>query len=207
MRKLLLLIMVVGLLIPAGAAFGQDSTIVIAVEGAARGEEGEVIPVAQEIVDPALVGRECTGTLATENNDSVHPGNTLIIATGDEVVEFPNVEDEPGQVFTIDGTVTVGEVIDVSIRLGPNGITSGGMLITLDCALQETTTTTAPPDATTTTAAATTSTEAAPTGGVATGGGGTADSNQTGFAMFAIALALAAGAGTAVVVRKRSDAG
>lgn len=194
MRRFVVLFVLAALMLVAAPALGQEGTIIIDVQGVARGNEGDVVEVAQVSVDPALVGATCTGSLATENNSSVHPDNTLIIETGGLTAEIPNVEENPGEVQIIDGTIVVGETITVSMRFGPDGVTSGGFLITLICAQQ-----------TTTTSTTTTTTSPPPTGGVPTGAGGTAGGGLGGMPLVALAagLALLTGAGALNVLRSR----
>jgi hypothetical protein len=151
---------VLGLVLLASPAFAQ-STITISVEGILTGAEGEVVQVLVEPVDAADVGSFCAGTLVTENNASVHPGNVLIIASNGDVKEIPGIEDEAGLILSFDGTLELGDTIVISVRFGPDEITSLGMILTLDCAPPVTTTTTAPP-VTTTTAPPVTTTTAPP---------------------------------------------
>jgi hypothetical protein len=62
-----------------------------------------------------------------------------------------NVEDEAGAVFVGDAEIVLqGATLVVSVRIGPDGISSGGLAITFDCDVQPPTTTeppatTAPP--------------------------------------------------------------
>lgn len=193
MRRFAVLFVLMAITLVATPAFGQEGTIIIEVEGVARGNEGDVVQVAEEPVPAPLIGALCTGTVATENNSSVHPNNTLIIETGGLSAEIPNVEEDPGEVQVIDGTIVIGDTITVSMRFGPDGVTSGGFLITLICAQQTTTTT------------STTTTTPPPTGGVPTGAGGTADggSGVMPVAVLGAGIALLAGAGVLHVLRGR----
>ncbi len=183
MRRLAVLVAALGLFALAVPAFAQSGTITIELDGVLTGfNEGDVEPLVSEPVDPALVGATCDGVLTTDNNGSVHPGNTLIITTGGETVEIPNVEDEPGQTLEFPGEgVVVGETIDISIRFGRNGITSGGLTLILDCVQ---------PQQTTTTSAETTTTT--PGGGVETGAGGTAGPTESAVPFLFGTIALAA---------------
>ena len=201
-------------LIAAVPAFAQ-TVITIEIEGVARGDEGEEVVLAERAVDPADVGATCSGTLTTENNSSVHPDNTLVITTGDTRAEIPNVEEFPGEMLVIEGTLVLGDSVVVSMIFGPNGVTSGGMTLVLECMQQETTTTTtttttvAPTTTTTvaptttTTVAPTTTTIAAPTGGVATGGGGTVGPDHSRLVVLGGAAAGLVALGGAYVWRRR----
>lgn len=185
-------------LIVAVPAFAQ-TVITIEIEGVARGDEGEEVVLAERAVDPADVGATCSGTLTTENNSSVHPDNTLVITTGDTRAEIPNVEEFPGEMLVIEETLVLGDSIVVSMIFGPNGVTSGGMTLVLECMQQETTTTTT----TSTTVAPTTTTIAAPTGGVATGGGGTVGPDHSPLVVWGGAAAGLVGLGGAYLWRRR----
>jgi hypothetical protein len=190
MRRLSVLIATLGLLLLAAPAIAQTGTITIELTGVITdATEGEVRLLVSEPVAAELVGASCDGSLTTDNNGSVHPGNTLIVTTGGETAEIPEVESSPGQMLEFFGEgVIVGETIDISMRFGRNGITSGGITLVLDCAQpaetttttaapEQTTTTTAAPEQTTTTTAAPeqTTTTATPSGGVASGAGGSAN--------------------------------
>ena len=107
--------------------------IVIPIDTIVRGEEGEVIEVASETVDPELVGATCLVELTDSNNESTHPNNDLIIATGGESFVAEDVETEANSTTIVDGDAVLGETVVVSIRLGPDGVSSGGLTLTFDC--------------------------------------------------------------------------
>ena len=197
MRRLALLIATLGLLLLAVPAFAQSGTITIELTGVITGAtEGDVVELVSEPVPADLVGATCSGTLTTANNGSVHPGNTLIVSTGGETGEIPEVESAPGQMLEFYGDgVVVGETIDISLRFGRNGITSGGITLVLDCAQQEETTTTAPPA----------TTAPPPGGGVETGLGGTAGADQSAVPFLAATALFAAIAGGLWAWRGRTE--
>ena len=173
----------VGLAMPAGA---QPGSFVIDLEGVATGAVGSVLQVASETVDPQFVGATCTVSGATENNSSVHPDNDLILTSGTTTAEVGDIEDIPGQVVTGSGPMTLGETIDVSLRFGPDGLTSAGIRLTFTC------------DA------------AAPAPGVETGAGGTAATfTSTGSALPLapmVAVSAVAAMGSALFVFRRRAA-
>lgn len=180
MRRFSIALTLLMTLILAAPALAQDSSFTIAVEGVADGAEGDVIQVAEQAVDPALVGASCTVTASTENNSSVHPGNELIIATGGTEGTIPGVEEQPGQTLTLAGSVVLGETVTVSLRFGPDGVTSGGVVLTFDCAAA-----------------------AAPVGGVATGAGGTAGSDTSSFVLLGVGTMAVIAAGGLAASRWR----
>ncbi len=121
------------LAVPAVAQEG-DTIPPITLEGVVRGNAGDVIELASVPVPASLVGAECLGVLQLDNNQSVHPDNDLIIESGDDVEVIEDVESVPGASYTLEGPLgPLGDTIVVSMRLGPQGVSSGGMTLTLDC--------------------------------------------------------------------------
>lgn len=169
--KLAVFAVIFGLLALAAPAGAQDNVITIAVEGVLTGSEDEVVPVVSETVDPSLVGATCEVEGQTENNSSVHPGNDLILTTGDSTATIENTEEFPGEIAPGSGTIVLGETIDISVRFGPDGVTSGGVIVTFDCA---------------------------PSGPVETGLGGTAGGDDNGLMLVALGAVAIAAAGAFV---------
>jgi hypothetical protein len=124
----------------AGAAPGD---VEIQVTGAVYGNPGDVLVVQEVAVDPALVGATCTGVAITQNNESVHPDTDLIISTGGTQSEFDDVESVSDGTTEGSEQLVLGSTITVSVRLGADGVASGGTMLSLDCqAIPPTTTTT-----------------------------------------------------------------
>ena len=123
-----------GVLLLAVPAVAQDATILILIDGIVRGDEGEIFEVAVQAVDPDLVGARCSaGTAQTEEGGSEHPNNDFIIASGGTSAEIEDFEAVSGATVAMSGAITLGDSITVSLRLGPNRVSSGGFLITLTC--------------------------------------------------------------------------
>lgn len=143
------------------AVVGFNSTvsandIVISIDGATGGAEGDVILLNETPVPDEFVGATCEATLRAENNSSVHPNNDLIISGGENTVRLENVEDAPGNVVSGSGPAILGDTIRVEMQLGPDGRTSGGFTLEFDCeplapptTVPPETTTTVPPETTT----------------------------------------------------------
>jgi len=111
-----------------------DIDINIAIDGIVRGDEGEIKEVAVQDVEQNLVGARCTAkTTQTESGGSEHPDNDFIIASGATSAEIEDFEAVSGATVAMSGAVTLGDSITVSLRLGPNRVSSGGFLITLTC--------------------------------------------------------------------------
>ena len=192
MRKVSIALAISGVLLLAAPAWAQSETIVIEVAGINRGDEGDIIRVASVEVDPGMVGWLCTATAQTGNNASEHPDNDFILTSGGSSTEILDWEAVAGEITHSSGTLVLGESITVDLRLGPRGLSSGGVRIVLTCSpppppetttttVPETTTTTVPetttttvPETTTTAPPQTTTTEPPPEGGVSAGGGATA---------------------------------
>jgi hypothetical protein len=118
------------------------------------GEPFSSVTVATEEVEPWLQGASCAIEVETANNESVHEDTQLIVTSGDHVVTVPDVESEPGIVIIQGGELVLAETVVVAVRLGPDGISSGGYSMHFVCPEAPPTTTT--PTTTTTTTTTTT---------------------------------------------------
>lgn len=188
-RKLarMLALLPVLLLMQASSASAVDF-VSIPVSGVAYGEEGQVLAVTGADVPPDYVGQTCQILGQTVNQESVHIDNDLLITTAGVTLTIPNYEDEGFITYDSGEVVVLGPRIDVAVRFGPDGITSGGFRLTVSCDGDEvppcvptdevpcaTTTTVAPTTTTiptttpTTTPETTTTTEPEPEGPVITG--------------------------------------
>ncbi len=106
----------------------------IAIDGIVRGDEGEIKEVAVQAVDSDHVGARCTAeTTQTEEGGSEHPDNDFIIASGATSAEIEDFEAVSGATVAMSGAITRGDSITVSLRLGPNRVSSGGFVIALTC--------------------------------------------------------------------------
>lgn len=141
--------------VPAGAIHDLE----IPVDTVVRGDEGDVVELVTVPVEADEVGMVCDITVVGENNPSLHPNSDLIITSNGASFEVPDVEAE------VEGTtrggvegVVLGEQVMVEVRLGQDGVFSGGMVLTSECAPPEV----APTEATTTTTTVATTTTAPP---------------------------------------------
>lgn len=120
--------------------------IVIPIDTVVRGDEGDVVQVASVPVDEDLVGDTCAARLVDSNNESTHPNNDLIFTSGSWTATAEDVESEADSSTEIDGTITLGETVVVEVRLGSDGVFSGGLTLNFDCEdVIPATTTTEPP--------------------------------------------------------------
>ncbi len=217
MRKASIALAVAGLLLLAGPVLAQSNTIEIEIAGINRGDEGDILRVASVDVDPGMVGWRCTGTAQTENNASEHPDNDFILTSGSSSTEILDWEAAAGEITNTSGTLVLGESITVDLRLGPRGVSSGGVRIVLTCSPPpppETTTTTAgettttthadpPPSTVTIPPDDTTTTEPPPVGGVSAGGGATAAGGLEAAVLWLAGGALGLLSGAALFAQRR----
>lgn len=143
-----------------GPAAAASELISIPIEQVTRGDEGDEILVASADVPADLVGLQCEMVGETSNQDSVHEGNDLLIRLGDQVRVIENFEDERDIRYEFRQIEEMPARVDVLVRLGPDGVSSGGFLISIECELEPpttTSTTTIEPPATTSEPPATTS--------------------------------------------------
>ncbi|MGF1666386.1 MAG: hypothetical protein ACFCVC_08955 [Acidimicrobiia bacterium] len=147
------------LALPAAAI--DDITIPLTT--VVRGAEGESFLLA-EAPTGTDAGCEAVVSATAHNNESIHIGNDLIVASGGNQVVLSDVESATGKVTTASGTLVLGDTVTVTLVLGqadegrPRSVFSGGMTVTVSCIPDETTTTTTTPETTTTTAPETTTT-------------------------------------------------
>jgi hypothetical protein len=114
---------------PAGAI----DDIVVPIETVVRGAEGDVVQVSSVPVPEELVGDTCSARLVDANNSSTHPNNDLIFTSGSWTATVEDVESEADSSTEIEGSITLGETIVVEVRLGADGVFSGGLTLNLDC--------------------------------------------------------------------------
>ncbi len=103
---------------------------------------GSVIVLETVEVPAAFVGQSCSVLATSENPDSVHPNNDLVVSSGGSSVTLPDVEGVSGGNVVASGTLQLGPDIVVSLAMGPDGVFSAGMDVVVDCTPEETTTTT-----------------------------------------------------------------
>lgn len=124
------------------AALAEDPEAIIEIpihEAYVSGDVGSSVGMGSADVAAELVGRSCNVVATVTNQESVHPGNTLVVTSGDSSVSIGGIEDEAGAVTTEAGTITLGSTISASVVLGDDGATSLGSSLTVTCeALPET---------------------------------------------------------------------
>jgi hypothetical protein len=116
--------------VPASAA---DVTISISINEVVFGDEGDVFEVASVAVDPDSVGARCLAGSVEVAEGSTHPNNDYIVSSAGTSAVIADFEAAGGAVVPMAGAITLGESIEVELRLGPDGVSSGGFVITLTC--------------------------------------------------------------------------
>lgn len=132
-RALALSGVVAGVVLAGPAAGAQEDAIEIPLDSVVRADEGSETELASAPVPAELQGSTCRADAEADNQESVHPNNDLIIATGDARTVIPGVEDEAGQVSVSSGAVVLGETVTVLLRMGPDEVFSGGLVVSVDC--------------------------------------------------------------------------
>ncbi|MGI9602064.1 MAG: hypothetical protein ACR2QE_09280 [Acidimicrobiales bacterium] len=112
------------------------------------GPPGAVIEIANEEVEPEFQGTSCGIRVEVENNASAHSGTDILLTSGGETLTISDVETMPGTIFIGEGELVLGETVVAAVRLGPDGISSGGFFLHFECELQPPPTTTIAPTTT-----------------------------------------------------------
>jgi LPXTG-motif cell wall-anchored protein len=145
-------------------AWAQEQAVVeIPLDTVVRGEPGSEHLLATESIAPEDAGRECRVAAEGVNNESIHPNTDLLVRSGGSEVVVPDVEREPDVRTEAAGTIVLGTDVSVFVRLGPDGVFSGGLVVTIECAPAPTTTTTTTEKPTTTVSTTTTTAESTTT--------------------------------------------
>lgn len=118
------------------AALAEDPEAMIEIpiqEVYVSGEVGSSVAMGSADVAAELVGRSCNVVATVTNQESVHPGNTLVVTSGDSTVSIAGIEDVADAVTTEGGTITLGSTISAAVVLGDDGATSLGSGLTVTC--------------------------------------------------------------------------
>lgn len=150
LKRILALTVALVSLFVVGIAVAHAAVIEIPIDTVVYADEGSVTPLATADTPQDLVGTACGVVAEAKNQSSVHPGNDLIVSSGDDSVVLRDVERAPGAVTEGGGPVTLGTSVTVSLRMGKDEVFSGGVAVKLVECAPPTTTTTEPPATTTT---------------------------------------------------------
>jgi hypothetical protein len=109
----------------------------IAIDSINTGNEGDVVLITTVAVPSESVGRTCEVVGETDNQESVHPGNDLLIVSGGQTLVVPDFEDAGYIIHRTIDIEAVGDTIEVYIRFGPDGVSSGGFRVYIDCTIPQ----------------------------------------------------------------------
>jgi hypothetical protein len=124
----------VGLIGLTGLPASAQTIEVPITQSFASGAPGSTTALGSVPVPANLVGRSCTAQAVVTNQESIHPGNTLIITSGASSVSVAGIEETPGSVTSQAGVLTLGDSITVSLQFGNDGLSSLGSNLTVTCA-------------------------------------------------------------------------
>ncbi len=196
-NTLLTITLIAAAVLYGSAVWAQD--VELPIDTIIKDTPGSVHPIAT--ID-STAGKECVAELTFENDPheepSIHLGNDILVGP----VTFTDVENGMFQAAGL--TFTTTGPIAVAVRLGADGVFSGGFTLEVTCnpptdtpsttttppttaPPESSTTTTTPPDGTATTSSipsvTPTTLSPPPVGGVDTGGGSCADGACDGFSL------------------------
>lgn len=98
-----------------------------------EGTPGSTVQIGSADVPADLVGRTCEITVSVVNQESIHGGNKLIVASDGSSVEVEGIEDQAGSTTSVAGTITLGPTLTVSVFLAVDDISSLGSNLTVTC--------------------------------------------------------------------------
>ena len=121
------------LVLPVQTYAASAPQISIPVKTIIRGEEGSEHLLAEKEVDAKIVGMKCEVKATAKNQGSVHPGNNIVVSSGNENVTLVNVEREANGLTEAEGQLTMSNELKVTLVLGKDKVFSGGMNVDLHC--------------------------------------------------------------------------
>jgi hypothetical protein len=119
--------------LPTATPAGADELLVIPIRKVAGGAPGAVLSIGSVAVPADLVGRTCQLVGRTINQVSVHPGNDLLIITDGQTFVVPDFEDEGFILHEAGEVEALGPTVELQIRFGPQGVSSGGFSVSVEC--------------------------------------------------------------------------
>ena len=102
-------------------------------ETTAVGTPGTSVALGSAEVAEDLQGRSCEVSIVVKNQSSDHPGNVVVVTSGDSQIAVSAVEDVAFTTTTGGGTLTLGPTIDVSVTLGTDDRSSLGSNLSVTC--------------------------------------------------------------------------
>lgn len=128
-------VLMIGLAIGSSTVHATDLKIPIDTVIVSGVTEGEVVEVA-EVAAGMVLGQTCDVRSVHRGQGAPHPGNSLIVSSGQEITTLTDVERERAAVTDGTGAITLSELITVSLEMGPDEIFEGDIDIEIDCQQQ-----------------------------------------------------------------------
>ena len=126
------LFLVWSLTLAVGTA-AAEVIIRIPIDTVVRGPEGSVHLLLEAAIPAEAVGSTCSVAAISGIQGPVHPNNDLIVTSGGSSVTMFDVEREGGGRTDADGPLALGETAQIEVRLGADGVFSGGLIVEIDC--------------------------------------------------------------------------
>ena len=127
-----------------------DDVISVPIDHILRAPAGSLNLIVSSPVPSAFQGSACTAVVSAQNQQSMHEGNHLVLTSGDATHIIENVESAAFAETGASVPLILGETVDVSVRMGADGVSSFGFGITIRCPLNPAEPPTSPPTTTTT---------------------------------------------------------
>jgi uncharacterized repeat protein (TIGR01451 family) len=144
LKRILALLAAMAALFLMNAPAALALSIEISIDTVVNADEGSITQLATADTPPELIGSSCVAVARAKNQPSVHRGNDLIVTSGDDSIVLSDVEREPDAVTTAEGSLTLGPVVTVSLRMGTDEVFSAGMTVVVGEECTPPTTTTIP---------------------------------------------------------------
>lgn len=117
------------------ASAQEGFEIVIPVETVVRNVGvGSITVLQTRQVPESAQGQFCEVSGESRNQESVHPGNDLIVESGNTRSVLEGVEDVPLGTVEARGQLVLGSTITVALRMGEDNVFSAGIDVIIDCA-------------------------------------------------------------------------
>ncbi len=136
MKRITALTAAAGLAVAVGLATNPVSAQTINVPigtSFISGAPGSTTVLGSAPVPADLIGRSCGVATVVTNQESIHPGNAVIVSSGTSSVNVAGIEEVAGSVTSNAGVLTLADTISVSLKFGTEGLSSLGSNLTVTC--------------------------------------------------------------------------
>lgn len=131
LAALALLVASFGATQPVRAA--EDTVVKIPITALIYQPVGTMEQVASVNVNPDLIGLECSVATQADNQGSVHPGNNLIVTSGENMVVLEDVERAAGAITSATSVLQLADTVTVTLEMGSDEIFSANMTLSITC--------------------------------------------------------------------------